>query len=423
MPWEIPILVILLACSAFVSGAETALFNLTPSQRHDFAKSSNRFRRAAAELIHRPDRLIVTLMLGNMTVNVAFFALASLIVIRNAERLPGWQSTLLGFGPLLAIILFGEVLPKALALRVPGAYAVATAIPIRALNLFLAPALKILQVVLIAPMVRLLAPERPHARSDVTPEELQAVLESSARHGILDLPTKTLLSEVVELATIKVHEIMVPRPDIRAYDINAPRARLLKLISRERLAQTLVYDGDLDHIVGVAPTRQVLLYPDRPIQALLRPVIYVPEIITVDELLTTLRERGRKMAITVDEYGGTAGLITIEDIVEEIVGELRSADEDQPDPVEQIGPDTYLLAGNLPIRSWAESFDVPLDVHRVATLGGFITASLGRLPVEGDTVRLANLTLTVRQVHGRRVTQVELTRHAPAAPERGGPVR
>lgn len=421
MPWELPILVILLGCSAFVSGAETALFNLTPSQRHQFASSSNRFRRAAADLIHRPDRLIVTLMLGNMTVNVAFFALASLTVIRTAERLAGWQSTLLGFGPLLAIILFGEVLPKALALRVPGTYAAATAMPIRALGLFLAPALKILQVALISPAVRLLAPERPHARSDITHDELQALLESSAKHGILDLPTKTLLREVIELATIKVHEIMIPRPDIRAYDINAPRARLLKLISRERLAQTLVYDGDLDHILGFVPTRQVLLYPDRPIQALLRPVIYAPEIITVDELLTTLRERGRKMAITVDEYGGTAGLITIEDIVEEIVGELRDADEDQPEPVEQIGPDTYLLAGNLPIRSWAESFDMPVDVHRVATLGGFITASLGRLPVEGDTVHLANLTLTVRQVHGRRVTQVELTRQTPAPPATGGP--
>ncbi|UCG32642.1 MAG: CBS domain-containing protein, partial [Phycisphaerales bacterium] len=158
-----------------------------------------------------------------------------------------------------------------------------------------------------------------------------------------------------------------------------------------------------------------------PIQALLRPVIYVPEIITVDDLLTILRERGRKMAITVDEYGGTAGLITIEDIVEEIVGELRDADEDQPEPVTQIGPDTYLLAGNLPIRSWAESFSLPVDVHRVATLGGFITASLGRLPVEGDTVQLANLTLTVRQVHGRRVTQVELARYAPAPRAKGGP--
>jgi len=415
MLWELLILVLLLGCSAFVSGAETALFNLSASQRHQFASAGNRLQRAAAQLIQKPDRLILTLLLGNMTVNVAFFALSSLMVIRTAKRLAGWQSMILGLAPLLAIILFGEVLPKALALRIPGSYATAVALPLRALHAFLTPALKVLQVALIGPLVRLLAPLRRQTDALVTHEELQALLESSAHQGILDLPTSTLLQEVVELASIKVHEIMVPRTDIRAYDINAPRAQLLKLIRRERLGLIPVYDKDLDHIMGVVSSRAVLLNPNRPVQSLIRPVVYVPEIITLDALLAALRRRGRKLAITVDEYGGTAGLITIEDVVEEIVGELHHADEDQPEPVKQIGPETYLLAGNLPIRSWAESFRIPLGTRRVATLAGFITAALGRLPTEGDVVQLANLTLTVKQVRGHRVTQIELRRARRAA--------
>jgi CBS domain containing-hemolysin-like protein len=423
---EIPILVLLLGCSAFLSGAETALFNLSASQRAQFASTGSRLQRAAAELIQKPDRLILTLLLGNMTVNVAFFALSSLMVIRTARHLAAWQSTLLGLVPLLAIIVLGEIIPKALALNMPAAVAAAVALPLRTLHAFLTPALRFLQLGVIAPLVRLLAPARGQADPAVTHEELRALLESSCEQGVLDLPTSTLLTEVVELASIKVREIMIPRTDIRAYDLNAPRARLLKLIRRERLGFIPVYDHDLDHILGVVASRDVLLNPDQPIKTLLREVVYVPEIITVDALLDTLRTRGRKLAITVDEYGGTAGLITIEDVVEQIVGELRdaplspgTADQDQPEPVQQIGPDTYLLAGSLSIRSWAEAFRMSVGSQRVATLAGFITASLGRLPAEGDTVRLANLTLTVRKVRGRRVTQIELSldRNQPDHPE------
>jgi len=163
--------VLLLGGSAFLSGAETALFNLSASQRAHFASSSSRLQRTAAELIQKPDRLILTLLLGNMTVNVAFFALSSLMVIRTAGHLAAWQSTLLGLVPLLAIITFGEIVPKALALNAPAANATVVALPLRAMHAFLTPGLRILQLAVIGPLVRLLAPSQPQADPTVTQEE------------------------------------------------------------------------------------------------------------------------------------------------------------------------------------------------------------------------------------------------------------
>lgn len=418
MYWQLTILTLLLGCSAFISGAETALFNLSATQRHQFANTGNRLQRAAAELIHHPDRLILTLMFGNMAVNVAFFTISSLIVLRSVHRLPGWQSTLLGLAPLLAIILFGEVLPKALALAMPGTYSTAVALPLRMLHLFLAPVMKILQRGLIAPMMRLLAPEGAADDKPVTHEEIQALLDASAREGTLDRHTTNLLREVVELGDIKVREVMVPRIDIKAHNIDAPRARLVDLIRRERFGFVPIYAGDLDHILGVVSSSDVLLGADRPLHEMIRPVTYVPEIISIAALLTTLREKGQKHAITVDEYGGTAGLISIEDVVEEIVGELYDEDDSQPPVSEQIGPDSWLLPGNLPIRTWAESFRLRLAPRRLETLAGLMAASLGRLPAKGDTVVLGNLILTAREVRNRRVTQIELHRRDEA--EAGG---
>ena len=417
MFWQFLILALLLGCSAFVSGAETALFNLSGAQRHHFARSGNRLQRAAADLIQHPDRLILTLMLVNMTVNVAFFAIASLIVLRLAAELPGWQSTLLGVAPLLAIVMFGEVLPKALALKKPDTFAATVALPLQAMHLFLAPMMRYLQRFLIAPMIRLFEPSDSTSEKPITQEELQALLEASSQEGTLDRHTTSLLREVVELGDIKVREIMVPRTEIQAYDIAAPRDELIDLIRKHKFGSVPVYDGDLDHFLGTVRSSEVLLCPEKPVHTLLRPVVFVPEIISLDALLTTFREKGEKVAVTVDEYGGTAGLITIEDVVEEIVGEIYDPEDARAPRAERVGPDRWLLPGNLPIRTWAEAFRLRIAPRRLETLGGLMAASLGHLPNEGDTITISNLTLTVREMKNRRVAQIELTRRESDAVE------
>jgi putative hemolysin len=345
-------------------------------------------------------------MLGNMTVNVAFFSTA---VISAAARLAPWQATLIGLAPLLAIILFGEVLPKTVALAHPAGVATLVALPLSAIHRLVTPAQRTAQRYVISPLVRLFSPDEAHAES-VSRDELKALLDASAHYGTLDVSLSALLAEVVDLSAIKVRQAMIARMDIIAHEIHAPRSELLDKIRGSGLRRIPVYEKHLDNILGVLDTHEVLLQPQRPIRELLHDVVFVPEIVSLDKLLETFRQRGRKMAVAVDEYGGTAGLITLEDVVEELIGELRDPNEPQTEPVRQIGADTFILDGELSVRAWAEAFRTQLPKLQVDTVAGLITALLRRWPVVGDSVRIRNLALTVQEMRGRRITRIELLR-------------
>ena len=410
MTAQIVLLVILLAGSAFFSGSETALFSLTAQQRQQFAASNLRLQRWAAALIRQPDRLLVTLLLGNMAINVSFFATGTLLALRIAQDHPGWQTALAGIAPLLAIIVVGEVIPKVAAISRPEPIATLVAGPIWVLTFALTPLRVVLERAFVRPAVRLLAPEAQRDDGPVTPEQLQELFESSAQRGTIDLQTRDLLREVVELRVIKVHEVMVPRVDIVAFNLAQPREALLDLLRRSHLKRIPVYRGDLDHVVGIVHARDVVLHPDRAVSTMVRPVGFVPELATLESLLTQFRSRGTQLMIAVDEHGGVAGLVTSEDVVEEIVGELYDPADNPEEPIKSIRPDEYLIRGDFSIRDWSALFGPHPSTDRTDTLGGLVTARLGRVPTPGDTVRIRNLKLTVESMHRRRIGWIRLHR-------------
>jgi putative hemolysin len=409
---QILLLVILLFGSAFFSGGETALFSLTLHQRDEFARSRHRPQRWAAALIRQPDRLLVTLLLGNMAVNVLFFATGSLLALKVAGVYGGGLAAVAGFAPLLAIILFGEVLPKVAALSRPGVVATLVAGPIRVLTTVLTPVRVVLERLCIRPALRILAPQ-PRIEGDdgpITHEQLQLLFQHSAHRGIIDVSTRTLLHEVVELHDIKVREVMVPRVDMVAFDLAGTRDALIAELRRSHLKRMPVYRGDFDHIVGIVHSRDVLLNPDQPVEQLVRPILFVPELATLERLLEQLRVGGRQLAIAVDEYGGAAGLVTLEDVVEEIVGELHDPNDKADEPYRRISDDEYRVRGDLSIRDWSELFGHRIGTPRADTLAGLVAAELGRVPVKGDRVCVRNLELTVEAMRRRRVEWVHLRR-------------
>ena len=415
---EILLLIVLLFGSAFFSGGETALFTLTPHQRAQFAKSKARPRRWAAALMQHPDRLLMTLLLGNMDINVLFFATGTLLAVRVAEDVGGWAAAGAGFAPLVAIILFGEVLPKVAALSRPDVIAALVAGPIRLLTIVFTPLRAALEQAFIRPAVRLLAPQAQRADDGpVTPEQLQLLFEHSARHGAIDLNTRALLHEVVELRDIKVREVMVPRVDVVAFDLSGTRDELIAMLRRSHLKRVPVYEGDLDHIVGFVRGRDVLLQPARPITDLVRPIRFVPELATLESLLAQLRGGGLQLAIAVDEYGGVAGLVTLEDAVEEIIGEVYDPDDTHEEPYRRVSDDEYLVRGDFSIRDWAELFGQQMRDHRADTLGGLMASELGRMPAQGDRVRVRNLELTVHAMRRRRIGWIHLRRLADDLPD------
>ncbi len=262
---------------------------------------------------------------------------------------------------------------------------------------------------LVGPITRLLAPRR--ATQDITARELAALLDLSGRRGVIAHDAGILLQEIVDLAQLRVADIMVPRVDMIAYDVNDPPAGLAELFRKTHLRKIPVYDGQPDRILGAVYGKALLLNPDKPLRELAVKLPFVPESASVEKLLVQFRVTRKQMALVVDEFGGLAGLVTLQDIIEEIVGDVGdSRDEPEHPAVRQVGKGLYVIDGNVSIHDWAEAFRIELPPGRVTTVGGLVTSLLGRIPREGDQVRFRNLRLKVLSLRGRRIQtlQVEL---------------
>jgi putative hemolysin len=393
----------LLVCSGFFSGSETALFNLS---RRDVESAGAWVRRIKA----RPQILLNGLLLGNMLVNVAYGAIVAVLVVEIEQASGGaLLSVGVSLGALLVLILFGEVLPKLLAFAMPRQFSRMAGGVLLVLLTILAPILWLLDRVVIAPLTRLLVGnETP--RGNICVDELAEVLAMSAHRGVIDDAASVFVREILTLAEIRVGDIMIPRVDLITFDLARPREALLDIVRKTKIRRVPVYRGDPDTILGTIRARELLLADSAtPLDSLVQPVDFVPEGGSIERTLVQLRTRGRQMAMVVDEYGGTAGLITLEDILEEIVGDIPDANEL---PTEQdvvtLGERDYDLAGSLNIHDWMAAFGIKPHGPRISTLGGFLAWRLGRLAREGDVVEFRNLRFTVTRVYRRRVGRVHL---------------
>ena len=406
--WHLGVMAVLLAGSAFFSGSETALFSLSGGQLHRLARSG-RSGRIVASLTRQPRQLLNALLLGNLIINVAYTAIAATIVFDlDRSRLPAWSAPLGSVVALVVLILVGEVAPKIIALSATRRWALLCGAMVAAYKRAAGPVLWVIQQVAIGPITRVISPGRRRG-GEISAGELGDVLDLAARQGTIDRDAGAMLQEIVELTGLRTCDIMVPRVDMIAGDIATPRAGLIQTFKDTHLTRLPVYDGDVDNVVGIIVARALLLSPRKPLRELLRPVTFVPEAASVERLLVGFRANSTKLAIVVDEYGGTAGLVTLEDVLEEIVGEMPDPREITSEPaVREIGEGLYVLDGNLPIHEWADAFEIDLRRQRITTVGGFVTWLLGRIPRLGDTATYRNLHFTVESLHRRRIGRLRL---------------
>jgi putative hemolysin len=268
---------------------------------------------------------------------------------------------------------------------------------------------------------------RPQA-GYLSTEELKMLVETGSETGGIEEDEKEMIHGVIELAETKVHEVMVPRIGIRAVDVNDPMDEVLDLIVRAGHSRIPVYEENLDDIIGILYAKDLLPYlkrngspvPKIDIRTLVRPPVYVPETKAVDELLHEMQVTKRHIAIVVDEYGGTAGLITMEDVVEEIVGEIQDEydrEESLVEPLANDGEVSFRLDGRVSMDDLRDLFglsdDEEADEEAYDTVGGFIVHRVGRIPLPGATVRFRDVTLTVDAAEPRRVAKVIASRQKP----------
>ncbi len=413
----------LVVCSAFFSGSETALFSLTQHQRRALTRGEHVVATALRTLLAETRPLLITLLLGNMTVNVLYFVLSTVLLLRleRGEHLSATALAAASVTPLVVLILCGEVLPKLLAARLAQGFSTLVALPLLLVHRALTPLRATVNVLVITPLARLIAPSR--APQELSAQELEALLELSQQKGLIDDAEESLLQEVLTLGQLKVRDVMTPRVDVQAFDLDDAPEELLKLVRETRLSKIPVYRGDIDHIQGLVLSRQVLLRPPstrQQVRQLIRQVQFVPELQRADQLLVHFRKSGQTFAIVVDEYGGTAGLVTIEDVVEEMVGPIAGPYEDSSEQsVMQRGPGRFRVSGALPLHEWQAFCGQVEGGEGLQTIGGLVMARLGRLPREGDRIQIGNVEIEVQRMEKARVRwlDIHLRGEAPAGGE------
>ena len=394
-----PVLALLLLASAFCSASETALFSLDDAGRE-------RAGPAAKRLLENAQALLISLLFANLLVNVLVFATASGFARHEGDR---YEAVAAGFLALIAVLVLGEILPKALALRSPESVARLVAPTLSLAVAVLAPVRRIVRFLL--EIARRVLGDAAREEPRITAETLAEVLGQSAEVGLIAASEADLLAEVVELEGIRVREIMMPRVDMMSLDLLAEEDDNIQLMARalaRRRTWLPVVRGHADQVAGCVRMRDILSQPDRPLVELVRPVLFVPEVAGVLDLLKLLRDKHATEAVVVDEWGGTAGTVTVEDVFEEIVGDLRVEGEVGERAVLPLGEGRFRVSGSLSMRDWNERFNLEVVPEGYETVGGFVTALLGRIPRAGDRVRHGDLVWQVREVRGRRVTSADM---------------
>ena len=411
-------LVLLLICSGVVSASETALFGLKQHALQSMSRSDRALHRRAARLMQRPHHVLMTVLIANTTVNVAIFTIA-FFALRELGGTHAWVAVSGSLLIPMIVIVVGEMVPKALALSRPELFASPAALLVGSILTLLAPILHVMDRWIIAPITRLLAPGVASGRP-VSTDELKLLVEQSAGEGVINETENGMLQAIVALGDVSVREVMTPRVDIHAVSIDDDRTTILETMRATGRRRIPVRGRDLDDIRGVVYARDFHLSPSASPRSLLRRVHFVPEQANLVQLMRCFREGGTHLAIVVDEFGGTLGLVTAKDMVAWIVGDLPEEGSPQPERLtEQVDENTYRLSGSLSARVWAERFAVGDIEPHVDTVAGLILTKLGRLPKEGDQIRVGNLTLEVESMRNHRIQRV-LLRHVDESIPVGG---
>ncbi len=428
---ELVVIAMLIVLNAVFVAAEIALVTIRRSRVEQLMEEGNRAAQRLERLLRRPGRFLAVTQLGITFIGFlasAFAAVSLTLGLRDVfSRIPPLSPladalALIIVTALLALvtIVFGELVPKALALANAERFALAVAGPFELLEKLLGPLVRLLEAITNA-IARPLGGQQTD-RSQVSVEELKILVERGGEQGVLEAEEEQMISAVIELGEGRVHEVMVPRIDVTAIPVDTPFAEAVDTILREGHSRIPVYEESIDNIVGILYAKDLLPYlkggaapPD--LRRLLRPPLFVPESMSVDDLLHELQRRKVHMAIVLDEYGGTAGLVTIEDLLEEIVGEIQDEYDVEEPMVERFSDDEVRFDGRANIDDFVEAFGVDLrdeDREEYDTVGGLVYHRIGGVPKVGDSIDVDNVTLTVESTDGRRVGKVRAVRHPRA---------
>ncbi len=407
--WQLVVLSLLLVFSAMVSACETGFFSLGSAELFAMGREGRPLGRMVASVMKMPRTLLTTVLLINNVLNILYFVISTLLLIQmeHEVRHGAVWSGVGAVASLLALVLFGEIIPKSVAYLYPRRLAEAAAPVILMLCRLVQPLHRFLAAMIVNPLTRLIAPPRSR-RGDLTAEEMESLLTLSQKRGLIGKNETALLQEVLELTDLRAGNIMVPRVDMVAVEVNQPVAAPLEIVRRRRMTKLPVYEGNLDHMIGVVYAKRMLTSPGQSLREMVVVVPFVPETAALETVLLQFRATRTQVAIVVDEYGGTAGMVTLEDILEELVGDIADERETEQPMVQPLGPRQWMVNGDMPIHEWIEAFPTELSGARYSTIGGFVLSLLGDIPRVGQSVRYHNVVFTIEAMRRRRIARLRV---------------
>jgi putative hemolysin len=428
---DILIILLLILINGFFVGAEIAFVSVRRTRLDELAEAGDRRAKRAQVLMRDPGRFLAVIQvaitfLGALASAVAAVSIVTVVAepLRGIALIADQADTIallfVTFIVSVVSIVLGELIPKGLALANPDRIALTVSGPITLFAKIVSP----LVAVLVA-LTKLISKPfgiDPTRTPELSAAEIRLIVEQGSQQGVLEAEEEQMISAVMSLSDSKLHEVMVPRIDIVAIDQEASFDDAVTLVLTEGHSRTPLYKESVDHIVGILYAKDLLRIiaaggPRPRLRDIMRPALFVPESQAVDDLLNELQRRRVHMAIVLDEYGGTAGLVTIEDLLEEIVGEIQD-EFDEEEPMKVIVRDgEAILDGRADIDEMGELVDPALELEddeEYDTVGGFVYHRIGRVPVVGDKVAVDPFTITVVKVIGRRVGKVRVTWDAGA---------
>lgn len=404
--------VLLLICSALISGSEVAFFSFSPATLNEMEESDNKADKKILAALKQPQKLLAAILIGNNFVNVAIILLLTRFTntILNFENAPVlgfvFQTIIITF----ILLLFGEIMPKVYATQYGWKTATKTVGLLNVLSKMFSPLVRLLVSSTSIVNKRM----EKHSHSNISIDDLSQALELTSQNSDEDTE---ILEGIIKFGNIQVSDIMTPRVDIIDVNIKSNYKELLAVVAESGYSRVPVYSGNRDNIRGLVYSKDLLPYLDKPAsfrwQSLIRQAYYVPETKKIDDLLNEFQENKIHLALVVDEYGGTSGLITLEDILEEIVGDITDEYDEEEKLYTKIDEHTFIFEAKILLNDFykiaeIEKEDFVKETEEVETLAGLILELKGEIPAMNERIEYGRYTFEITEVDDRRIKEVKL---------------
>jgi Mg2+/Co2+ transporter CorB len=394
----------LLILSAFFSGSETALFSLTGFQKKKIQSDNPSASKTISILLSSPTRTLATILCGNMFVNIAAASIATILAI----SLFGENGVVVSIVFMtLILLIFGEVTPKTYAISNPERFSVFCSKPLHIFGKLIWPIRRLLRIG--ADTFIILFTHKKNANPYITENELKALMTISRKEGIIDDDEEEMIHSIFELGDRSVDEIMKPRVDIIGCEKNSSVEELISIMKQSKHTKIPVYEGTIDKITGVIYTKEFMLKHKGEILPFIRKPLYVPETEKIDDLIVKFQSARTYIAVVLDEFGGTSGIVTLEDALEEIVGEIKDEYDKEAVPIERQEDGSYTISGKVAIRDVNDELDISLPMDKVTTINGLLLLLFEKVPKQGEYVRIKGVGFKVLEIKNNMVLKVRVT--------------